>query len=373
MLSSQVIQDCIDDISQIMHSQLCVFEPEGSIVADNRDTKENLKDCIEYFYESPADSQQMKGYHFFKLYDTEEVMYIVIAKADNPDGYSAGMLAVSQIGRLLEVCKEKFDENQLIQNLLMGNLFEADIYNQAKHLGIEAKAPRNIFLIEMEQEWDDVVLETIQELYGKNSRDFVTTIDHNCIILIRELREKNKNVEAGNIAHMLVDMINVEAMSRVRVSYGNQAEEIGELPRTYKEAQIALEVGKIFYSDKKVVAYNMLGIGRLIYQLPPELCDIFLSEVFGGEVPKKLDEETLTTINKFFELNLNVSETARQLFLHRNTLAYRLEKIQKMTGLDIRSFEDAMILKVALMVADYRRISDTHQKHPSHKEKEIWK
>ncbi|MCI8372416.1 MAG: PucR family transcriptional regulator [Lachnospiraceae bacterium] len=356
MLSNEVIQDCIDDISQIMHSQLCVFGVDGTLLADSRSHGEDLKELTEYFLDSPADSQQMKGYCFFKLYDAEEVAFIITAQPDNTDGYSAGKLAAAQLGRLMEAYKKKPDGNQFMQNLLLDRLYEADIFNQSKLLGIPVSVSRNVFLVETEREWDEAVLEMIRELYGKSSRNFVTAIDQKSIILVKELQGADTETD---IANMLVDMINVEAMSRVRVSYGNRAEELKEIPRSYQEARLALDVGKIFYSNKKIAAYNMLGIGRLIYQLPSELCDMFLREVFGGEVPKKLDEETLTTINKFFELNLNVSETARQLYLHRNTLTYRLERIQKVTGLDIRSFEDAMTLKLALMVAEYRRINGT--------------
>ena len=355
MLSNQIIQECIDDISQIMHVPLCIFEANGAVAADNLSADEELRGMVDAFLESSADSQQVQGYCFFKLYDDEEVSYIVVADCGHTGGESAGRLAVSQIGRLMEAYKEKFSRNQFIQNLLLDNLVGADIYNQSKLLGMEASALRMVFLLETEHEGDDAVMEMIRELYGKNSHDFITAIDDRNIIFVRELREKNAEEEMVSIANMLVDMVNVETMSKVRVGYGNPAADIKEVSRSYREAKMALEVGEIFYSDKNIVAYNMLGIGRLIYQLPKELCDMFLDEVFGGEVPKKLDEETLATVNKFFEMNLNLSETARHLYVHRNTLAYRLEKVEKLTGLDVRSFEDAMTFKLALMVADYRR------------------
>ena len=154
---------------------------------------------------------------------------------------------------------------------------------------------------------------------------------------------------------MIRDMLNSEAMSSVRIAYGTIVEEIKQVSKSYKEAKMALDVGKIFYSEKKVIAYNTLGIGRLIYQLPISLCQMFMKEVFGDNIPDSLDEETLITINKFFENNLNVSETSRQLFVHRNTLVYRLEKLQKSTGLDIRVFDDALTFKIALMVVSYMK------------------
>ena len=158
---------------------------------------------------------------------------------------------------------------------------------------------------------------------------------------------------------MLLDMLNTEAMATVHVAYGTIVNEVKEVSRSYKEAKMALDVGKIFYSDKNIVAYNNLGIGRLIYQLPVSLCRMFIKEIFDGKSPEDLDDETLVTINKFFENNLNVSETSRQLYIHRNTLVYRLDKLQKSTGLDLRVFEDAITFKIALMVVKYMNYIET--------------
>lgn len=163
------------------------------------------------------------------------------------------------------------------------------------------------------------------------------------------------------VANTIVDMMNSEAMLKVRVSYGTVVQELREVSKSYKEATMAMDVGRIFYAEKNVIAYSTLGIGRLIYQLPVNLCRIFIEEIFGGNQVYDLDEETLTTINKFFENNLNVSETSRQLFIHRNTLVYRIEKLQKATGLDIRTFEDAMTFKIAMMVVNYMKYLDTRE------------
>ena len=178
-------------------------------------------------------------------------------------------------------------------------------------------------------------------------------MDEKNIILVKELKPNENYEDMDKTAKVILDMLNTEAMTKVHVSYGTIVNEIKEVSRSYKEAKMALDVGKIFYSDKHVVAYNNLGIGRLIYQLPMSLCRMFIKEIFDGKSPDDLDEETLITINKFFENNLNVSETSRQLYIHRNTLVYRLDKLQKSTGLDLRVFEDAITFKIALMVVKY--------------------
>ena len=212
-----------------------------------------------------------------------------------------------------------------------------------------------VFLIETRMEDDFNARELIKNLFAGNPKDFITAIDEKNIILVKDLKEKDDYSEIDRIARTILDMLNSEAMSQVRVSYGTIVNEIRFLSKSYKEAKMAMDVGKIFYEEKNVIAYNSLGIGRLIYQLPIPLCEMFLDEVFEGDFPDALDEETLITINKFFENNLNVSETSRQLYIHRNTLVYRLEKLQKTTGLDVRVFEDALTFRIALMVSNYMK------------------
>jgi carbohydrate diacid regulator len=186
-------------------------------------------------------------------------------------------------------------------------------------------------------------------------------VDEKNIILIKAVERDASPESLELVANTIVDMMNSEAMLKVRVSYGTVVQELREISKSYKEATMAMDVGRIFYAEKNVIAYSTLGIGRLIYQLPVNLCRIFIEEIFGDNQVYDLDEETLTTINKFFENNLNVSETSRQLFIHRNTLVYRIEKLQKATGLDIRTFEDAMTFKIAMMVVNYMKYLDTRE------------
>ena len=195
----------------------------------------------------------------------------------------------------------------------------------------------------------------MRSLFAGKTKDFITAVDEKNIILVREVKSGETYEELEKTANMILDMLNTEAMSRVHIAFGTIVNEIKDVSRSYKEAKMALDVGKIFYSGKRVVAYSNLGIGRLIYQLPLPLCRMFIKEIFDGKSPDDFDEETLTTINKFFENSLNVSETSRQLYIHRNTLVYRLDKLQKSTGLDLRVFEDAITFKIALMVVKYMK------------------
>ena len=193
-------------------------------------------------------------------------------------------------------------------------------------------------------------MEMVKSLFGGSSRDFVTEIDEQSIIVIKDVRDQNNEEMLESMAKTMVDNLHCEAMVRVRVGYGNRVFHLQDITRSYQEAKMAIEVGKIFYAEKETLSYGRLGIGRLIYQIPMSLCEMFIREVFGEEIPDVFSEENMITIQKFFENNLNISETARQLFVHRNTLLYRLERLEKIIGLDIRKFEDAMTFKIAMMV-----------------------
>ena len=353
MISSQVLQNAIDELRSITRIDLCVFDPEGRTVVSTFNGDDISTDMVRLFNDSAADSQVIQGYHFFKIFDDQVVEYILVARGSSEDAYMIGKVAVSEIQNLIVAYKERFDKNNFIQNLLLDNLLLVDVYNRAKKLRIDTDVRRVVYMVETKLEKDISAQETVKSLFASRPRDFITAVDEKSIIIVKELKDTDTFEDMNQTARMLVDMLNAEAMSQVRVSYGNPVNEIKSVSRSYKEAKMALEVGKIFYADKNVVPYNNLGIGRLIYQLPIPLCEMFMTEVFGENLPDTFDEETLTTINKFFENNLNVSETSRQLYVHRNTLVYRLEKLEKSTGLDIRKFDDALTFKIAMMVVSY--------------------
>lgn len=277
------------------------------------------------------------------------------------DVYMVGKIAVSQIQNLVIAYKERFDRNNFFQNLLLDNLLLVDIYNRAKKLHVEVSCPRAVYLIETKDEKDGIVSEVLKGMFSPQTGDYVTAVDESSLILIKSVESTTTPEILHELAETIVAMMNAEALLDVKVAYGTVVQELKDVSKSYKEAKMALDVGKIFYAEKKVIAYSTLGIGRLIYQLPVNLCKIFIEEIFGDNVPMDLDEETLNTLNKFFENNLNVSETSRQLFVHRNTLVYRIEKIQKSTGLDLRSFDDALTFKIALMVVNYMKYLDNQE------------
>ena len=356
MISSQTIRTSIEELSAITKVELCVMDLSGEVVASTSEKDFLDVSIITSFANSPVDSQVIGDVHLFKVLDETDPAYVLLAKGDSEHAYMVGKIGVSQLKSLIIAYKERFDRNNFFQNLLLDNMLLIDVYNRARKLKIEVNVPRVVILVEVGNTRDSAAQELLGGMYGNHSGDFVTAVDENSVILIKSLSKGQTYEEINRISTTIVDMMNTEAMLNVRVSYGGIAYEIKDLSKSFKEAKMALEVGRIFYAEKRVNAYNTLGIGRLIYQLPESLCRIFIDEIFGGkEIPDDLDEETLNTINKFFENNLNVSETSRQLFVHRNTLVYRIEKLEKSSGLDVRKFDDALTFKIALMVINYMK------------------
>lgn len=359
MISNQILQNTIDGLKGITRIDLCIIDVEGKVLAATFPEADKYMEPALAFVESPADSQVVNGYQFFKVFDDHQLEYILLANGDSDDVYMVGKIASFQIQNLLVAYKERFDKDNFIKNLLLDNLLLVDIYNRAKKLHIDTEVRRVVFIVETNRDKDGNELERIRGIFGGKTKDFVTAVDEKNIIVVKEVGENEGYEEMNKTAEVIVNLFRSDSDSDVHVAYGTIVGEIKEVSRSYKEARMALDVGKIFFEEKDVIAYSTLGIGRLIYQLPIPLCKMFIKEIFDGKSPDEFDEETLTTINKFFENSLNVSETSRQLYIHRNTLVYRLDKLQKATGLDLRVFEDAITFKIALMVVKYMKYMES--------------
>ena len=360
MISNQILQNTIEGLKGISRIDFCVLDTEGKALATTFEDTWNYESAVLSFVESPADSKVIQGCQFFKIFDEQQLEYVLLAGGESEDVYMLGQIAAFQVQSLLVAYKERFDKDNFIKNLLLDNLLLVDIYNRAKKLHIDTEAKRVIFIIETSHEKDSVALDNVRNLLGGKSRDFVTAVDEKNIIVVKELADKAGSRELEKMAKEMMEILRAESEDdKIHIAYGTVVNDIKEVSKSYKEAKLALDVGKIFFDEKDIVAYSTLGIGRLIYQLPIPLCKMFIKEIFEGKSPDEFDEETLTTINKFFENSLNVSETSRQLYIHRNTLVYRLDKLQKSTGLDLRVFEDAITFKIALMVVKYMKYMET--------------
>lgn len=359
MISNQILQNTIEGLKRITRIDFCVMDTDGKSLATTFAEQRNYEEEVVAFVDSPADSQVVQGNQFFKIFDEHQLEYILLANGGSDDVYMVGKIVTFQIQNLLIAYKERFDKDNFVKNLLLDNLLLVDIYNRAKKLHIDTEVRRVIFIIETKHEKDSNALDNVRNLLGNRAKDFVTAVDEKNIIVVKELDLGDGHAELEKTAQSLYNLLLEDGEEGVLIAYGTIVNDIKEVSKSYKEAKLALDVGKIFFGDRSVIAYSTLGIGRLIYQLPIPLCKMFIREIFEGKSPDDFDEETLTTINKFFENNLNVSETSRQLYIHRNTLVYRLDKLQKSTGLDLRVFEDAITFKIALMVVRYMKYMES--------------
>ncbi|MBR4692522.1 MAG: helix-turn-helix domain-containing protein [Oscillospiraceae bacterium] len=254
--------------------------------------------------------------------------------------------------------EEKFDKSVYIKNIISDNTLLVDLYSRAKELRIDVTVPRGVLLIRLPEKVDSATVEILQNLFPDRQKDFIFSVNDTDVVLIKELSPGSDGRELDRFAQQIEDTLASELFIKPVIGVGSVSGHLRQLAERYKEAQVAIEVGKVFDDDKMIIHYDNLGIGRIIYKLPRTLCEMFLGEVFKKSPIDALDQETLETINRFFENNLNVSETSRKLFVHRNTLVYRLEKIKKLTGLDLREFDHAIVFKVALMVKKYLNSQD---------------
>ena len=360
MVSSQMITEALQKIRDISGVSLSVFTPDGSCVTAEGSEKSDEARNVLRLLNDRHDAEEIGDRCYFKVYDGSR-LEMVVGCANTAEEKVIGRMAVLQMESLIIVYQERYDKDSFIKNLLLDNLLLVDIYNRAKKLHIDPHARRVAYLIETQSKDEAAALELIRNMTAENDNDFVAAIDENNIIFVKELNANDGEAEMRHTAEVLADMLNTEAMLKVCVAYGNPADEIRKVSNSYKEAKLALSVGKIFNSDQNVIAYTSLGIGRLIYQLPLPMCRMFIEEIFKGQSPENFDEETLSTINQFFANSLNVSETSRQLYIHRNTLVYRLDKLQKNTGLDLRVFDDAITFKIALMVVQYMHYMENQE------------
>ena len=351
----QILQKCLEDWKNISHLDFCLVNLDNTIYISTCDRALPSEEKLEEFKEDEALCISNMNCRLYKVTESHQLQYILIVWGNSEAASTIGELAVCQIESILESYAEKNDKNAFMQKLLLGDYTDVEAFNRARKLHISSSARRAVFLVETRQSKDEHALATIKNIFSARTHDFITSIDNRGIIVVRELTSTETYDDLENIAHMLVDMLGTEAMTQAWVAYSNTANDLKDLSNAYKEARTALEIGKIFYAERNVFGYRTLGIGRLLYQLPVSICEMFIQEIFGDESLDSIDGETLAIIRTFFENNLNVSETSRQLYVHRNTLVYRFEKIQKRFGLDLRTFEDAMTFKLAMLVSRYLR------------------
>lgn len=351
---SKAFQNIVTQMADVFPKKFGIADSHGLVLAyTGSEPLQGVMDDLVYAATNSEKILYKDGYTVRVMSNKPYAEYVVYVEGtDEVSKYCCNAIAVAA-NNVRHYYDEKYDKTNFMQNIIFDNLLSFDLHQKARELHVDIDVPRAVFYVKRQENNDAGIYEVIRNMFPDKEKDFVINIDANNIVLIKELSEILKSEELEIMAQRILNTINSETMSKVIVGLGTVAMNIDELNNSYKEAQIALEVGKVFEEGKDVLNYDNLGIGRLIYQLPIKLCELFLQEVFKKGSIASLDDETILTINKFFENDLNVSETSRQLFVHRNTLVYRLEKIMKLTGLDLRKFDQAIVFKVAMMVYKY--------------------
>ena len=361
-MSNGVFQSVIVQLKEISDRTFGVVDSEGCVISCTDIT------CIGERWPEAAlkvsgasDGMVTYGQKTFRaIYGSSNYFeYAVFCTGEDELARSFCTMAYIALNDARVFYEEKHDRGTFVKNIIMDNILPGDIYIRAKELRFATDAPRAVFLVRQIGHSDVATVDVISGLFPDKLQDFVLSINETDVAVVKQLSGHPAEGELEKIAAHIEDTLRSELFIKAVIGIGTVSEHLRELADSYKEAQTAIEVGKVFETEKTILNYENLGIGRLIYQLPTTLCEIFLSEVFKKNSIDSLDHETLFTINKFFENNLNVSETSRKLFVHRNTLVYRLEKIKKLTGLDLREFDHAIIFKVALMVRKYLSSRET--------------
>ena len=353
-MQNRVFQNTCNQLRKDIRRNIGIMDESGMIIACSDESKVGIQNESVALHFAISNEEYVNGGCIFKKIETcNKIIYYVFCEGEDElaRGYSAFLGA--HFSTIKQYYDEKYDKNSFIKNIILDNILPSDVLYRTRELRLATDAERVVILIRAHKNIEVSLVGVLQNIFPDSAKDFVIRIDDRDVAVIREVKSDISMKEILKEIKEVYDTIGSEAMAKVSVGVSTIVGSIQDLARAYREARIALEVGKVFDTEKSIISYDNLGIGRLIYQLPTTLCELFLNEVFKKESISVLDSETIYTIQKFFENNLNVSETSRKLFVHRNTLVYRLDKIKKLTGLDLREFDDAIIFKVAMMVNKY--------------------
>lgn len=353
-MSNRLFQGIVHQMKDAVDRVIGLIDENGVIISCSElvkigESRQGIRDELAY----TTDIAISGGYTYRLIGTGIKPEYVVFVEGEDKTAEKLSMVLAIALSNIKNLYDEKYDKSSFIKNIILDNILPSDIYIKSKELRFAADVVRIVFLIRFIGKNEMIPYDMVQNMFPDKSKDYVISVGEQEIVLVKEIKPNHDMKEIERVARQIADTVSAEFYTKVVIGIGTSVDNIKDLARSFKEAQVALEVGKVFDTEKSIISYENLGIGRLIYQLPTTLCEMFLQEVFKKGSLESLDRETLMTIQCFFENNLNVSETSRKLFVHRNTLVYRLEKIRKLTGLDLREFEHAITFKVALMVKKY--------------------
>ena len=353
-MSNRLFQTLLHQMKDVIGRTIGVIDENGIVIACSElskigESKQRIREELSY----ASDAVVYEGYTYRFINASEKNDCICFVEGDDSHAGSMAELLAIFLGNMKSLYDEKYDKGSFIKSIILDNILPSDIYIKSNELHFSNDEHRVVIVVKFQSPCATPPYEIIQEITGQSEKDYVINISEQDVVVVKEINRDADFSEINDFASSIIADVQKKHGIKVLIGISSVVDNLKDLARAYKEARIAFEVGKVFDVEKPVISYENLGIGRLIYQLPTTLCEIFLSEVFKKGSLESLDRETLMTVQSFFENNLNVSETSRKLFVHRNTLVYRLEKIRKLSGLDLREFDHAVTFKVALMVKKY--------------------
>ena len=354
LMSNRLFQTVVHQMKDIIGRSIGVIDENGIVIASSElkkigESRQRIREELAY----SADAIVFEGYTYRYIAAAAKTDCIVFVEGDDAHADRMSRILSVSFGNIKGLYDEKYDKGSFIKNIILDNILPSDIYVKSNELHFNNEEYRAVMVIKFPAVPETPPIEIIQSVFEPTSHDYVININEQDIVIVKEVDAQTEALTLEKDAQALCDAVAKQYGVKIFVGISSVVETLKDLARAYKEARVSLEVGKVFDTERRIMCYENLGIGRLVYQLPSTLCEIFLSEVFKKGSLDSLDRETLMTVQSFFENNLNVSETSRKLFVHRNTLVYRLEKIRKLTGLDLREFDHAVTFKVALMVKKY--------------------
>ncbi len=353
-MSIKLYQSLVKQIKDVINAEFGVIDENGNVIACSNESRigEINKDACEVFQAS-EEIIVIEGVTYKKISTKSKPDVALFLEMEGDNCLTVLSLISINILNIKNFHEEKYDKTTFMKSIITENILHSEIPIKAKELNLVYKAFRVVLLIKTEKPTDYSAYEIVQKLFPNRSKDFVIAFDEECTVLIKEVKSEDDYTEIAKVSNNILDTLSTEIMAKAHIGVGTIVKNIGDIANSYNDAQSAVLIGGVFERDKQVIYYNNLGIGRLLYQLPPTLCKLFLCEVFKEGALEELDQNTMLTINSFFDNSLNISETSRKMFVHRNSVIYRLDKVQKLTRLDIRMFDDAITFKVALMVKKY--------------------
>lgn len=358
-MPSRFVQTIINQVQETIDRVVGVANEKNTIIACGDLTKIGSNKDINPIENTETNNGTFSDDDYtYKIFNFQpDLKYVIFVKGIDEISKQYANLISIMLKNSKRYYDEKHNKNDFIRNIALNNILPNDIYVKAREFNLEVEVERVTFLIKVESANNALAYETLNEVFVKKNKDFIFNVNSSEIALIKELPHNGNNENLNKIAGEILELLKTKISSRILIGFSSQVNDIKKLEQSFKEANVALNIGEIFSNSEKIINYNKLGIYRIIYQLPTTLCDTFLKEVFKKMPLESLDEETFSTIHSFFENNLNVSETSKKLFIHRNTLVYRLEKIKRLTGLDLKKFEDAIVFKIAIMIKKYLKFS----------------